>query len=89
MEQKPIGVDQEMMLVAGDAGGQVGKDKIIPAVQGNEPVGGGEIHAQLPFFGADAAFLGGDDGWVNGDLAVHVALSRYVGLIWVRDPYLR
>ncbi len=86
VEHHAVGVDQEMMLVAGDAGGKVGKDKIIPAVQGNEPVGGGEIHAQLPFFGADGVF-GGDGSWVKSDLAVHVALSRYVGLILGCAPY--
>ena len=41
VEHHAVGVDQEVVLVAGDAGRQVGKDQVVPAVQGDQPVGGG------------------------------------------------
>ena len=71
VEHHAVGIDQEVMLVAGDAGRQVGKDQVVPAVQGDQPVGGGQIHTQLPFFCADGVFLGLDGIRGQCCLAVH------------------
>src|SRR5690606_28766321 len=40
VEQKPIGVDQEVVLGAWDPGGQMGEDQVIPAEVGDQSVGG-------------------------------------------------
>ena len=55
LEQKSIGVDQEVMLRAGNSGRDVGVDQIIPAVEGHQPVERGEIDPRLPFFRAHLA----------------------------------
>jgi hypothetical protein len=48
VEQPAVGVDQEMMLRPGHARGQVGEHQIFPAVQGHQPVGGGQVLAHFP-----------------------------------------
>ncbi|MNJ64085.1 hypothetical protein D3C77_600250 [compost metagenome] len=50
MEHQAEGVDQEV-LGAGDLGGDVGEDQVVPAMQGDQPVAGGQVDAGLPFGG--------------------------------------
>ena len=59
IEHQPVGVDEEVVLGAGDAHADVGEHQVTPAVQRHQTVAGGEIDAQLPLFGADLVF----DGW--------------------------
>lgn len=47
VEHQPVGVDEEVMLGAGHAGGDVGVDQIVPAVQRDEAIGG-EVDPLLP-----------------------------------------
>src|SRR5690606_31335916 len=49
VEQEPIGVDQEVMLWAGDPGGQVGEYQVVPTKVSDQPVGSGQVLANLPF----------------------------------------
>src|SRR5262249_22509087 len=51
VEHKAVRIDQEVMLGAGDARADVREDKVRPPVQRAQPVAGGEIDAQLRFFG--------------------------------------
>ena len=60
LEHQIVGVEQEMMLGAGNARRQVGEDEVVPAVIGDHPVGRGEIDADCPFLVADLAFERGD-----------------------------
>ena len=59
VEHQAVGIDQ-VVLGAGDPGGDVGEDEIVPAEQGDQAVGGGEVEASLPFVGRDPAFEAGD-----------------------------
>ena len=49
LEQHPVRVDEEGVLRARHPGGDVGEDKVIPAVEGHQPVAGGEVGAQGEF----------------------------------------
>ena len=49
-----------MVLVAGQAGADVGEDEVAPAVGGDQTVAGGQVHAQLPFLLANLVFNRGD-----------------------------
>ena len=55
VEHQAVGVDQELLLAARDRGRQLGADvgehQIAPAVQGHQPVAGGQVDAQGPFVG--------------------------------------
>ena len=66
-----------MVLRAGDAGADVGEHQIAPAVERHQPVGGGEVAAQLPFGIADLALQRWDvqSGVLNGCVGVHSACS--------------
>src|SRR5438477_6733716 len=44
-----------MMLGPGDPCGQMGEDKVVPAVMRDHPVGAGEVHADRPLLVADLA----------------------------------
>ena len=59
VEHQAVGIDQ-VVLGAGDPGGDVGEDEIVPAEQGDQAVGGGEVEAGLPFVVRDPAFEAGD-----------------------------
>ncbi len=48
LEHQLIGIEQEMMLRPRHARGEVGEDQIVPAIISDQPVGGGEIDADLP-----------------------------------------
>ena len=48
-----IGIEQEMMLGPRHARRKMGEDEVVPAIMSDQPVGGGEIDADLPFLGAD------------------------------------
>ena len=53
VKHQPIGVDQKMVLGAGDAGADVGEHQVTPAIGGHQAVARCQIDTQLPFFGAD------------------------------------
>jgi len=53
VEHQPIGVDEEVVLRPGNAGADMSEDQIAPAIQGDQPVAGGEVLAELPFLLAD------------------------------------
>ena len=59
VEHQAVGIDQ-VVLGAGDPGGDVGEDEVVPAEQGDQAVGGGEVEAGLPFVVRDPAFEAGD-----------------------------
>lgn|SRR5690606_6988829 len=45
------GIDQENVVVAGQAQGNMGVDDIVPALAGRQPVSGGQIDAGAPVLG--------------------------------------
>ncbi|MFK4508871.1 hypothetical protein ABIF81_004049 [Bradyrhizobium daqingense] len=49
VEHQPVGIDEELVVGAGHARGNVGVDQIVPAVQRDEAIAGGEIDPLLPF----------------------------------------
>ena len=53
VEHQAVGIDQEVVLGAGHARADVREDQVAPAVERDQPVAGGQVHAQLPFLGAD------------------------------------
>ena len=53
LEQHAVGIDQKMMLRSGNPRRHVSEDEVIPAVERNQPIRGREIHAYVPFGGAD------------------------------------
>ena len=53
VEGHPVRVDQEMMLAARNAGREMREYEIVPAEMRDQPIGGRERHALLPFFGGD------------------------------------
>ena len=53
VKHQAIGVDQKMMLGAGDARRHMREDQVAPAIGGHQAVAGSEVNAKLPFFGAD------------------------------------
>src|SRR6056297_2130864 len=56
LEHHAVRIDQEMVLVTGNPQGNMREDQIVPAVEGNQAVGGGKINAQLPFFSTHLFF---------------------------------
>ena len=48
-----VGVDQKMVFGAGNAGADVGEHQVAPAIRCHQPIAGGQVAAQLPFFGAN------------------------------------
>lgn len=48
LEHHAVGVDQEMMLLTGNPRGEVGEDEVVPAVESNQAIGGGQVNAKLP-----------------------------------------
>ncbi|MCY1463199.1 hypothetical protein D9M71_810600 [compost metagenome] len=52
MEHQPIGVDQEI-FGARYLGRDMGEHQVIPAMQGDQAVAGGQVHAGLPLLGRD------------------------------------
>src|SRR5208337_3066440 len=66
LEHEAVGVDEEVMVAARNAGRNVGEDEVVPAVSGDEPVAGGEVDARGPFGRADLVpdrFDVGGAGW--------------------------
>ena len=49
LEEHAVRVDEERVVLAGDARRDVGEDEIVPAEEGDEAVAGGEIDAQIAF----------------------------------------
>jgi hypothetical protein len=49
LEHHPVGVEQELVVGAGDARREVVADQVGPAEQRHQPVGRGEVQAYLPF----------------------------------------
>ena len=60
LEHHPIGIDQELVRVAGHGSGKLGTDmgehQVAPAVKGNQAVAGSKIAPQRPFLRADGVF---------------------------------
>ena len=54
-KQHAVGIDQKVVLGAGDAGADVGEDQVAPTIGGDQAVAGCQVNTQLPFFGADLA----------------------------------
>ena len=54
-------LDEEFALLAGHAHGRVIVDDVAPAVMGDQPVGGGEVDAGLPFRRRDVCLGDGRD----------------------------
>jgi len=77
LEHHSVGVDQEMMLVTGNSHREMGEDKVVPAVESNQSVGGGKVNAKLPLLLTDFTLF----GW-NCQLLGHSAdPSESVGFI--------
>ena len=54
LEQQAVGIDQELIVGAGDAAGNVGAQHVGPAHHRGQAVSGRQFNARLPFLGADA-----------------------------------
>jgi hypothetical protein len=50
-EHHVVRVDQEMVLGPGHTRREMGEDQVVPTVQRDQPVGGGEIDPRLPLAG--------------------------------------
>jgi hypothetical protein len=57
---QPVRVDQEVVLGTGSPRADVREHEVAPAIQGDQPIAGRKVHAQLPFIGADELFERGD-----------------------------
>jgi hypothetical protein len=55
VKHQPERIDQEV-FGARDLGGNVGEDQIVPAMQGDQAITGGEIDPGLPLGGTDLVF---------------------------------
>jgi hypothetical protein len=75
LEHHPVGIDQEMMFGTGDARRNMGEDQVIPAVEGDEPVTGGQIDADRRFGGGRRRRF----EWLN--LSGHASSPRPVSKI--------
>jgi hypothetical protein len=53
-----VGVDQEVVVRAGHARGDVGEDEVAPSVHRDQPVAGGEVDALPPLGVADVGLDG-------------------------------
>ena len=62
MKHQAVGVDQEI-IGARHLGGNMGEDQIVPAMQGDQPITGGQVDTGLPFGGADLGFDADSGGW--------------------------
>jgi hypothetical protein len=60
LEHQAVGVDQELVLGARHARGDVGEDEIVPAEQGHQPIGSGQVDAGAPFIFAHTPLQGGN-----------------------------
>jgi hypothetical protein len=49
LEEHPVGVDEERVVLARDAGRDVREDEVVPAEVGDEAVAGGEIDPERAF----------------------------------------
>ena len=52
VKQQTVGIDQEMVVGSRQAGADMGKNQVAPAMVCSKAVAGREITAQLPFGGA-------------------------------------
>ena len=46
------------MLLTGNPRGEVGEDEVIPAVESNQAIGGGQVNAKLPLLLTHFTLLG-------------------------------
>jgi hypothetical protein len=53
IKHHPVGVDQEVVVWAGKAGTDVGKDQVAPTIRSNQAIARCQVHPQLPLFGAN------------------------------------
>ena len=49
LEHHVVGIDQEMVFRPRHAGGKVGEDQVVPAIERDEAIGRGEIDPHCPF----------------------------------------
>jgi len=49
IEHQSVRIDQEVMFRSRHAGGDVGVDEVVPAIERHQAIGGGEIDALRPF----------------------------------------
>src|SRR5207302_7478730 len=61
----PVRIDEEMVIGPGDSRRDVREDEVVPAVEGNRAIGGGEVHASGPFGGAHAVLHRADEGGIG------------------------
>ena len=68
VEHQAVRVDQEVMVGARHARRDVGVDQIVPAIQRDEAIAGGEIDALVPLGVRHAGrdFLQASFGWRHG-----------------------
>ena len=71
LEHHPVGIDQEVMVRARHARRNVGVDEVVPAVQGDEAIAGGEIDALVPLGVRHAGrdLLQASFGWRHGSFS--------------------
>lgn len=70
LEDQTVGIDQEVVLGAGHACGDVGVDEIVPAIERDEAIGCGEVDALRPFALGHVRWHGfevGGFGWRHYD----------------------
>ena len=53
LEHHTVWINKKVVLVTGYPCGNMGKYQIVPAVQGDQTIGRGEVDSELPFFLAD------------------------------------
>ena len=71
LEHQPVRVDQEVMIGARHARRDVGVDQVVPAIQRDETIAGGEIDALVPLGVRHAGgnLLQASFGWRHGALS--------------------
>jgi hypothetical protein len=71
LEHQAVRVDQEVMVGAGDARRDVGVDQIVPAIECDQAIAGGEIDALVPLGVRHAGgnLLQASFGWRHGALS--------------------
>src|SRR5256885_1387845 len=80
VEQHAVGVDQELVGLARHARRDVGEDQVVPAEVGDQPVGGGQLDAGLPFLGRHLAADLGHRG------VVAHGVYLLVDIVWRKHP---
>src|SRR6185369_2213254 len=60
LEHQTVRIDEELVVRARHARGDVREDEVVPLEQGDEPIGRGEVHARLPFGVAHIASAAAD-----------------------------